>query len=65
MINSRTITPKDIEEIEARVRATICETHKIDGAGRHVETIEGRISADDFEVLLSAASFGAGVGMQH
>lgn len=38
-----------LQQIEKRVRATICPTYKSSGE----ETIEGRISKEDFEALLS------------
>jgi hypothetical protein len=43
-----------ISEIERRVRPTLCSTHRfVDD--EHQETFEGRISAVDFECLLSFA----------
>lgn len=39
-----------VDEIEARVRPTICTTLSSRG-----ETIEGRVSEDDFETLLRLA----------
>jgi hypothetical protein len=46
-----------IDEIEARVRPTICPTHKM-GSGGPVTSIEGRILEADFWVLLGAARDG-------
>lgn len=44
-------TEQLVAEIEARVRPTICPTHRFTGEG-HEETLEGRISLVDFETLL-------------
>lgn len=46
-----------VAAIEARVRPTICPTFRADGSG---ERLEGRISAEDFNTLVTlagAASF--------
>ena len=77
MINATEITAQRVDEIEARVRETICETHSfgsrrerlvqnddgewIDGPPKHSVSVEGRISASDFEALLSAARVGVSV----
>lgn len=42
--------PSFLDEIEARVRPTICQTFSGRGA-----TVEGRISEDDFDFLLTTA----------
>jgi hypothetical protein len=49
-IHEMTDDEQRVQEIERRVRASICSTY--DSSGNM--TIEGRISKDDFEMLLSS-----------
>jgi hypothetical protein len=50
-VRSRRRGAATIAAIEARVRPTICQTYS---TGR-APTVEGRISEDDFDVLLTLA----------
>ena len=49
------MTPLELNAIKDRISTTICETWRgdHDGNGNMICVIEGRISADDFMVLLA------------